>query len=78
MCKLHIFYTYIAHNIIDTSFFDTYNTIKREQSIPFIVSKYQPNVTTLAAIEEVQTLKEHPSIGKSYDNIEEMMEELLD
>lgn len=50
----------------------------REQSIPFIISKYQPNATTLAAMEEVQAMKDNPSIGKSYDNIDEMMEELLD
>ena len=50
----------------------------REQSIPFIISKHQPNATTLAAIEEVQMMKDNPSIGKSYDNVDEMMEELLD
>ena len=49
----------------------------REQSIPFVISKNQPNAETLAAIEEVQKMKADPSIGKSYSNASQMMEDLL-
>ena len=49
----------------------------REQSIPFMITKKQPNAETIAAIEEVQKMKENPSIGKSYDDVNHMMEELL-
>lgn len=49
----------------------------REQSIPFVITKNQPNAETIAAIEEVQRMKADPSIGKSYSSVNQMMEELL-
>ncbi|MBQ3149708.1 MAG: type II toxin-antitoxin system RelB/DinJ family antitoxin [Clostridia bacterium] len=49
----------------------------REQSIPFMITKHQPNAETLAAIEEVQRMKEDPSVGKSYSSAKQMMEDLL-
>jgi len=49
----------------------------REQSIPFVITRYQPNTETLAAIEEVQRMKTDPSIGKSYGSASQMMEYLL-
>lgn len=49
----------------------------REQAIPFAISKNKPNRETLAAIEEVQKMKADPSLGKSYDNVSQMMEDLL-
>jgi len=49
----------------------------REQSIPFVITRYQPNTETLAAIEEVQRMKTDPSIGKSYGSASQMMEDLL-
>jgi hypothetical protein len=43
------------------------------------VIRYEtPNAETIEAIEEVQRMKEDPSIGKTYTNIDEMMKELLD
>ena len=48
----------------------------REQSIPFIIANRQPNAETLAAIEEVQKMKEKPSLGKAYTDIRQMMREL--
>lgn len=49
----------------------------REQSIPFIIANRQPNTETLAAIEEVQKMKADPSLGKSYTDVSQMMEDLL-
>lgn len=49
----------------------------REQAIPFMITKKQPNEETMAAIEEVKKMKEDPSIGKSYTDVKQMMEELL-
>lgn len=37
----------------------------------------EPNAETLEALEEVKRMKADPSIGKSYSNVDEMMEELL-
>lgn len=37
-----------------------------------------PNADTIAAIEEVQRMKADPSLGKTYDNVDEMMRDLLD
>ena len=37
-----------------------------------------PNSETIAAIEEVQKMKSDPTIGKTYNNVDEMMRDLLD
>jgi hypothetical protein len=37
-----------------------------------------PNAETIVAIEEVQKMKSDPTIGKTYNNVEEMMRDLLD
>lgn len=61
-----------------TTFFTiTAKQAVREQRIPFDISMNIPNPETRAAIAEVQKLKENPSMGKSYTNIDQMMEELL-
>ena len=49
----------------------------REQRIPFNISMEIPNPETRAAIEEVRKMKENPSMGKSYTEVDQMMEELL-
>lgn len=49
----------------------------REQSIPFMITKHTPNAETLAAVEEVCKMKADPSIGKTYDNVNQMMEDLF-
>ena len=36
-----------------------------------------PNNTTLVALREVEAMKANPSLGKSYDNVDEMLEDLL-
>lgn len=49
----------------------------REQRIPFEVSRAVPNAETIEAIEEVRIMKQNPSIGKSYTDVDQMMKELL-
>ena len=49
----------------------------REPRIPFKITRETPNSETLAAFKEVEEMKKNPSFGKSYTNIDEMMEDLL-
>ncbi|MDY5987843.1 type II toxin-antitoxin system RelB/DinJ family antitoxin [Sporofaciens sp. SGI.106] len=49
----------------------------REQGIPFSVSRDIPNSETLEAFREVEEMKRNPVIGKSYTDVDEMMEDLL-
>lgn len=61
-----------------TTFFTiTAKQAVREQRIPFNISMNNPNSETKAALEEVKKLKENPSMGKSYTDVDQMMEELL-
>jgi len=52
-------------------------TAVRRQGIPFEIVRNTPNADTVAAIEEVQTLKDNPSLGKVYTDVDVMMAELL-
>lgn len=49
----------------------------REHRIPFELRINMPNEDTLEAIREVQQMKKNPSLGKSYNNVDDMMKELL-
>lgn len=49
----------------------------REQGIPFEITRETPNNETLAAFKEVEEMKQDHSLGKSYTNVDEMMEDLL-
>lgn len=49
----------------------------REQRIPFNISRNVPNAETIAAIDEVEKMKLNPQAYKGYDNVDEMMTELL-
>ena len=49
----------------------------REYRIPFEIGAEIPNEETQAAIEEVRRMKTDPALGKSYTNVDAMMEELL-
>lgn len=51
------------------------NLVKYMQSV---INYEIPNAETIAAIEEVQRMKADPTIGKTYDNVDEMMRDLLD
>lgn len=49
----------------------------RENRIPFEIGGEVPNSETLAAIQEVQRMKQDPSLGKTYTDVDQMMQELL-
>lgn len=49
----------------------------RENRIPFEISGDVPNTTTIEAMQEVQKMKADPSFGKTYSDVDQMMEELL-
>lgn len=49
----------------------------REQRIPFEISREVPNKETIEAIEGVKRMKQDSSLGKTYTDVDEMMEELL-
>ena len=50
----------------------------REQQIPFTIKREVPNAETLAAIKEVEEMKKNPSKYKSYNNVDDMMKDLLE
>ena len=52
-------------------------TVVRRQRIPFEIARDIPNAETVVAIEEVQAMKQDPTLGKSYTDVDEMMKELL-
>ena len=49
----------------------------REYRIPFEISGDAPNSETVEAIREVERMKANPSFGKTYSNVDQMLEELL-
>lgn len=49
----------------------------REQRIPFEITRETLNRETLAALREVEKMKRNPSLGKSFDDVDTMMEDLL-
>ena len=49
----------------------------REYRIPFEISGDVPNGETVDAIKEVRRMKADPGLGKTYTNVDQMMEELL-
>lgn len=51
--------------------------VVRENRIPFEISRDLPNDETLEAIEEVRMMKEDSSVGTTYTDVDQMMEELL-
>ena len=49
----------------------------REHRIPFEISGDVPNAETVEAIQEVKRMKANPSLGKTYSDVDQMIEELL-
>lgn len=49
----------------------------REYRIPFEIGAEVSNAETKEAIREVQRMKEDPSLGKTYTDVDAMMKELL-
>ena len=52
--------------------------VVRQGRIPFEIASDLPNAETLRAIQEVEKMKANPSFGKTYDNVDDMMKDLLD
>lgn len=48
----------------------------RENRIPFEISGDAPKAETLEAIREVKKMKADPSIGRTYSDADQMMEDL--
>lgn len=49
----------------------------REYRIPFEIGGDVPNAETVEAIREVERMKADPSLGKTYSDVDRMMEDLL-
>ena len=49
----------------------------REYRIPFEIGAENPNTETIEAIKEVQRMKADPTLGKTYTDVDSMMEDLL-
>lgn len=51
--------------------------IVKDNKLPFEISSDIPNEETLAAIEEVKRMRADPNLGKTYTDVDQMMEEIL-
>lgn len=49
----------------------------REYRIPFEIGGETPNAETIAALEEAKRMKKDPSLGRTYNSVDEMMKDLL-
>ena len=49
----------------------------REYRIPFEIGMERPNAETREAIKEVQKMKADPTFGKTYNDVDVMMKDLL-
>ena len=49
----------------------------REYRIPFEIGGREPNSETIEALKEVKRMKEDPAIGRTYSDVDQMMEKLL-
>lgn len=54
-----------------------YNQVIRTNSIPFELKADIPNKTTLKAINEIDEIEKNPDNYKTYNNIDELMDDLL-
>lgn len=54
-----------------------YKQVIRTNSIPFELKADIPNESTLKAIAEVEEMEKNPDSSKGFDNVEELMEDLL-
>jgi len=48
----------------------------RENSIPFIIQREVPNAETVAAMKEVEEMREHPEDYKRYSSFSELLKEV--
>ncbi len=72
---------------MDRDTYDAFKSIvvKNHQNVKGNLVRYMqyvidygiPNAETIDAIEEVQRMKADPTLGKTYDDVDEMMRDLL-
>ena len=55
-----------------------YHQVIRTNSIPFELKANEPNENTLQALAELEEMEKHPEDYKTYDNVDELMEDLLE
>lgn len=48
-----------------------------EGAFPFAITREAPNTVTLAAMQEINEMHKHPEAYKSYNDVDEMMGEIL-
>lgn len=54
-----------------------YNQVIRTKSIPFELHADIPNEETIEAIKEIDDMEKHPEKGKTFNSVDELMEDLL-
>ena len=54
-----------------------YNQVIRTNSIPFELKVDIPNKTTVKAINEIEEIEKNPEKYKTFDDVDELMEDLL-
>lgn len=62
---------------VTTAFTIFAKKVVREYRIPFEIGAEKPNSETLEAIHEGQLMKKDSAVGKSFEDVDVMMEELL-
>ena len=55
-----------------------YHQVIRTNGIPFELKANEPNENTLQALAELEEMEKHPEDYKTYDNVDELMEDLLE
>ena len=50
--------------------------VVKEQRIPFDITTEVPNAETRAAIRQAEYMSEHPELFKSYQNVQELFDDL--
>lgn len=54
-----------------------YIQVIRTNGIPFVLKLETPNKETLKAIKEVEVMEKDPSRSRTFNNVDELMEDLL-
>ncbi len=49
----------------------------REQRIPFVIKRDQPNASTMRALKELADMEKHPEKYKSYASADELFDEVF-
>ena len=51
--------------------------VTREQRIPFVIKRDQPNASTMRALKELADMEKHPEKYKSYASADELFDEVF-